>query len=295
MLSAGIPVRSNDEYAIWMLRARALADFGRLDPRVFTDTGAGYQHLNYPLFLPSLVAWLEQWVGRPSEAAAHAAVAVTVGALLAVVGAVLTRLAGPAAAAVALLLVVSLPTVLSQSLLLLADLSVFAFTFGLVLVLLRWLALPAGDPAGRAWLAAAAALGAGAIGTKSEGLAFAGIGLRRGAAARRRPPPGGGGGRRRRAGRERPVAGVRAGARPARLGGQRREPEPGPRPRGAALGRPSGRVMAERWPGGSGAGLAVLVAAGPAAVLAVRAGAGGWCSSSASWSPSTSRSSSPST
>ena len=137
LLGARIPVASNDEYALWMLKARALSQLGELDPRVFTDTGAGYQHQTYPVFLPSLFSWLDGWAGRPTDAAAHVAVAATVGALLAVAGAVLTRFAGPAAAAVSVLLVVSLPTLLSrQSLLLMADVPVFAFAFCLALVLM---------------------------------------------------------------------------------------------------------------------------------------------------------------
>lgn len=174
LLSARIPVSSNDEYALWMLKARALSQLGELDPRVFTDTAAGYQHQTYPLFLPSLFGWLDGWAGRPTDAAAHLAVAVTFGALLAVSGAVLTRVAGPAATAASLLLIVSVPTLLSrQSLQLVADLTVFAFAFGLALVLLLVIALPREQGAGP-WLAAAAVLGAGAIGTKAEGLAFTG-------------------------------------------------------------------------------------------------------------------------
>lgn len=275
VLSAGIPVRSNDEYAIWMLRARALFDFGRLDPRVFTDTGAGYQHQNYPLFLPSLVAWLDGWAGRPADAAAHLAIALTFGAMLMVAGVVLTRLAGPAAAAAALLLVVSLPTVLShQSLLLLADLSVFAFAFCLALVLLRWLALPAADPAGRSLLVAAAVLGAGAIGTKAEGLAFAGTSF---AAAVLLG-----------AGRRRAVLLAGGAALAVNLPWQLYARAHGLRDTvlNAETLSPAhlrevlpwtGRVvevMAQRWPGGSGLGLLVLAATVPAAVLAVRAGGG---------------------
>jgi hypothetical protein len=172
LLSARIPVSSNDEYALWVLKARALSQLGDLDPRVFTDTAAGYQHQTYPLFLPSLFGWFDGWAGRPTDAAAHLAVAVTFGALLAVGGTVLARIAGPAAAAVSLLLIVSVPTLLAQqSLQLVADLTVFAFSFCLAVVLLLVIALPRSRPAGP-WLVAAAVLGAGAIGTKAEGLAF---------------------------------------------------------------------------------------------------------------------------
>lgn len=275
LLSARIPVSGNDEYALWMLRARSLSQLGQLDPRVFTDTAAGYQHLTYPLFLPALFGWLDGWAGRPTDAAAHLAVAVTVGALLAVAGAVLTRLAGPAAAAVALLLVVSVPTVLSrQSLVLMADVPVFAFAFCLVLVLLRWLALPRSDPDAGSWLVAAALLGAGAVGTKAEGLAFAGTAF---AAALLLG-----------AGRRRGVLLAGAAAVAVNLPWQaytRRHELRNWVANGDTLTPEhvrdvlpwTGRVlrgMAEQWPGGSGAGVLLLAAVVPAAALAVRAGHG---------------------
>jgi hypothetical protein len=133
------------------------------------------------------------------------------------------------------------------------------------------LALPAGAPA-RPWLVAAAALGAGAIGSKAEGLAFAGIAF---AAALLLAT-----GRR---------AGVLAAGAAAALanapwqlfvrqhhlrnwvlnddtlaGAHLRAVLPWT---GHVL-----RGMAERWPGGSGAGAVLVAAAVPAAVLAVRAG-----------------------
>jgi hypothetical protein len=262
VLSAPLPVHSNDEYALWMLRARALADFGRLDPRVFTETGAGYQHLDYPIFLPALFGWLDGWpggLGGPGQtAAAHVAVAAMLGALVAVAGAVLTRLAGPAAATAALLLIVSVPTVLGgQSLLLMADLPEYAFALALALVLLLWLARPDGD--GRGWLVAAAVLGAGAVGTKAEGAAFAGSAFLaalllvvanlpwRGYVLAHQL-------------HDTVVNGDTLTV--AHL----REVLPWT---GTVL-----RTMARQWPGGSGTGLLLLAAAVPAAVLAVRAGAG---------------------
>jgi len=169
-LAAGIPVASNDEYAMWEVRARTLSQLGALDPRVFTDTGAAYQHQNYPLFFPSLVAWGDGWVGRPSDAGAHVAVAAILAAVLATTGWAIGRLAGPLAAVSAVALVASMPTLLSrQSLLLMADVPVFAFGLALALVLLLWLRHP-----GPALLVVAAMLGAGAGGTKVEGALFAG-------------------------------------------------------------------------------------------------------------------------
>jgi hypothetical protein len=167
-VGASAPVLSNDEYAIWMLRGRALSQLGHLDPRVFTDTGAGYPQLEYPLVFPSLVAWGDGWAGRPTDAAAHLGVAALLVALLAVVGGLVARLAGPLPALASVVLVAAVPTVLSsQALRLMADVPVFAFSLALAVVLLRWLHSPS-----RPLLVAAAALGAGAAGTKVEGLVF---------------------------------------------------------------------------------------------------------------------------
>jgi hypothetical protein len=273
--SMPLPVHSNDEYALWMLRARALSAFGGLDPRVFTETGAGYQHLDYPIFLPALLGWLDGWAGHPHDAAAHLAVAAMLGALVAVTGTVLTRLTGPPAATAALLLVVSVPTVLAnQSLLLMADLPEYGFALALALVLLRWLALPRADTGAGCWLVAAAVLGAGAVGTKAEGAAFAGsaflaalllgTGRRRGVF----------------------LAGVAAVAAnlPWRVYVLHHQ-LPDTVINGDTLTvahlrevlpwtGPVLRAMVRQWPGGSGTGLLLLAAVGPAAVLAVRAGAG---------------------
>ncbi len=271
--SAGIPTRSNDEYAIWMLRARMLSQLGRLDPAVFADTATGYQHQEYPLFLPALFAWCDGWAGHPTDAAAHVAVAALVGATVAVAGAVLTRLAGAAAAVLSVLLVLSLPTVLStQSLQLMADLPLLGYGLGLALVLALWLSRPA---SGGPWLAAAALLAAGAIGTKAEGLLFAGSALlvALGLAAGRRLPV-------LLAGTAAVLVGFvpwQAYAREHHLsswvangttlsGGHLREVLP--------WAGTVARSMVRQWPGGPGWGLVLLVALVPAAVLAVRAGHG---------------------
>ena len=271
--SAGIPTRSNDEYAIWMLRARMLSQLGRLDPALFADTTTGYQHQEYPLFLPALFAWFDGWVGRPTDAAAHVAIAALVGATVAVAGAVLTRLAGPAAALVGLLLVLSLPTLLSvQSLQLMADLPVLGYALCLALVLALWLTRP---DAGEAWLAAAAVLAAGAIGTKAEGQLFAGSALLVTLVLAR--------------GRRRGVLVVVAAAGlVAFLPWQaythvhhlRSWVANGTTLSAAHLREvlpwagTVGRSMVQQWPGGAGWGLVLLVALVPAAVLAIRAGHG---------------------
>jgi hypothetical protein len=271
--SAGIPTRSNDEYAIWMLRARMLSQLGRLDPAVFADPATGYQHQEYPLFLPALFAWFDGWAGRPTDTAAHVAVAALVGATVAVAGAVLTRLAGPAAATAGVLLLLSLPTVLSlQSLQLIADLPVSGYALCLALVLALWLTRP---DAGESWLAAAAVLAAGAIGTKAEGQLFAGSALLVTlvlARARRRGV----------------LVVIAAAGLVAFLPWQAYTQVHHLRSwvaNGTTLSAAHlrevlpwagtvARSMLRQWPGGTGWGLVLLAALVPAAVLAIRAGQG---------------------
>jgi hypothetical protein len=172
LLAAPLPVWRNDEYAIWMVRARALSQFGSLDPRVFLDNGAHYQQQTYPLLLPSLAAWGDRWAGRPSDAAAHLGSAMLLAALLATTGWAVGRLVGPLPAFASVALVAAVPTVLShQSLEIMADIPVLAFGLSTALVLLLWLRDPG---AGRPLLAAGAVLAAGACATKVEGALFAG-------------------------------------------------------------------------------------------------------------------------
>jgi len=275
-LAAGRPVASNDEYALWMVRARALSQLGTLDPRVFTDTGAFYQHQNYPLFFPSLAAWGDGWAGRPSDAAAHLGIAAVLGALVATTGWAVSRLAGPLPALASVVLVASVPTVLSQqSLQLMADVPVFAFGLGLALSLLLWLADRERQDRERAVLVVVAMLAAGACGTKVEGALFTGSALLAALLLAR--------GRRRGlviAGAVAVLANLPwlAYAQVHHLGNGifTADTLTVEHLRGAApfTGHVLGE-MADRWPGAGGVlGVLLTVAVAPAAVLAIRNGGG---------------------
>jgi hypothetical protein len=271
LAAAHAPALSNDEYAMWMVRGRVLSQLGQLDPRVFAGVDAHYTNLNYPVFLPSLVAWGDRWVGRPSDAAAHLAIAAVLAAAIAVAGIVVTRLAGPLPALAAVMLVAAIPTVLDrQAVLLMGDVPVFAFSLALALTLLWWLRTPH-----RALLAAAAVLGAGAFGMKVEGSVFTAVAflgaLLLAPAGRRRVAMSG--------------AVALAANLPWLLYSQHHHLRSWIA-NGDTLSRShlrqvlpfTGRVLrgvADRWPGGgSVAGALLLAALVPAVVLAVRAGAG---------------------
>ncbi len=163
-----VPVRSNDEWAIWAIRGRTLSLTGHLDPHVFAGTLANYQHLDYPLLVPSLIAWGDGLRGRTDDYSAHVLLIAVVLAMLVVLGWALNRLAGPFAGVVGVLLVAGTPRLMSRwALLLMADTTLVAFVVALFAVLALW--LTSRDPR---LLAIAAVLGCGAAATKVEGLLF---------------------------------------------------------------------------------------------------------------------------
>jgi hypothetical protein len=266
--TAGLTVASNDEYAIWMARARTLSLAGRLDPAVFLGARASYQHLDYPLLVPAVAAWGDGWIRHASDAAAHVALSVTLGAALAVAGWALLRLAGAAAAVAGMLLLAATPQLLAPAALLLtADATVFAFAVSAALVMAVWV-----RDGGRAPLGAAAVLAAGAAQTKVEGMLFAAAMLVAAAVAVK-------------SGRRRALvpaaAGVLGTVLPwllwTRLHGLPSDVlnagtlAPGHLVRTLPLAGEVGRQMAAYWPG---FGLGFLLALAPAGWLAWRAGHG---------------------
>ena len=178
-IAARIPTVHNDEYAIWVLRGRALDVVGRLDPGVFANTAALYQHLDYPLLVPALVAWT-----GGGDGAWHVHVALLAVALLGVVAWGVGRLAGPFAALVA---VVSCTVATHFPLLairIVADLPAAAYALAVVLLLLLW--LRDGEP----WqVRLAAVMATGAVYSKNEGAVFALLACLLAAAVARRVVP----------------------------------------------------------------------------------------------------------
>jgi hypothetical protein len=161
-----VPTVRNDEYAIWALRGRALATLGRLDPRVFAAPQALYQHLDYPLLVPSVIAWSSAWGG--GEKAAHVHVSMLVAALLGVIGWGVARLAGTAAGVVAVLAALAPRELTLLSGRLLGDLAAATYAVAAVLLLLVWLREE--EP----WqVRLAAVMTTGAAFAKNEGAAFA--------------------------------------------------------------------------------------------------------------------------
>jgi 4-amino-4-deoxy-L-arabinose transferase-like glycosyltransferase len=136
---------------------------------VFAGTTANYQHLDYPLLVPSLIAWGDGISGHADDTTAHVLLVSLVLAMLAIVGWAANRLAGPVAGLAAVLLTAGLPHLLSHwSTFLMADAPVAAFAVSLLLVLALWLTFD-----DRRLLVVAVAIGAGGAATKVEGMLFA--------------------------------------------------------------------------------------------------------------------------
>jgi hypothetical protein len=171
--SSKLTVFSNDEWAIWAIRGRTLSLAGHLDPAVFQGAAAQYQHLDYPLLIPSLIAWADGIAAHPDDSSAHVLLILLMLGMLAVVGWAVNRLAGPYAGACSVLLIAGTSGLLGPyGLRLFADVPLAAFAVTLVIVLAMWIV--EGD--GR-MLAVGAALAAGTAAVKDEGVVFALAGL----------------------------------------------------------------------------------------------------------------------
>jgi hypothetical protein len=164
-------VVSNDEYAIWAIRGRMLSLTGHLDPHVFEPALSNYQHLDYPLLVPALIAWADGIAGgRIADGTAHLLLVLTLLAMLAVLGWAVNRIGGPLAGATAALLVTGAPALMwHNAYLLLADVPLLDFVLPAVVVLGLWLL----------WrdsrlLVVTVVLAAAAASTKVEGMLFAG-------------------------------------------------------------------------------------------------------------------------
>ena len=160
-------VISNDEYMMWALRGRAIGLAGRLDPRVFA--AGTYAQLDYPLMVPSAIAWADVWGRDPlAGGAAHAQVGIILlGGLLTIAGLV-QRVAGTLAATLAVGAVMAVPGVLGlYGVLLLADVPLMSFALAALLLFVIWRVT-------QEWryLSLASLMAAAAMSTKAEGLVF---------------------------------------------------------------------------------------------------------------------------
>jgi hypothetical protein len=163
--AARIPVVSGDEYSIWALRGRLLSLAGHFDQRIGLNAAAGYQHTDYPLGVPAMVAWSDGWLGRTSDAAAHAQVALVFVAMLLAGAWVAHHYAGPLGGIAAVVLLGGIADALPRyAVLLFGDVPVAAYTVAMVAVAAVWL-----DHRDGRLLGVVGVLAAGAVLVKNEG------------------------------------------------------------------------------------------------------------------------------
>jgi hypothetical protein len=162
---AKIPVVVSDEYAIWALRGRMLSLAGHFDARIGFNGMAGYNHPDYPLGVPALVAWSDGWMGKVSDPAAHAQVALMFLAMLLIAAWAGNRFAGPLGGIAAVLMLGGLTRVLPRyAVLLFGDIPVAAYALAMVAVAAVWL-----DERNGRILGVVGVLAAGAVLVKNEG------------------------------------------------------------------------------------------------------------------------------
>ncbi|MBI1800619.1 MAG: glycosyltransferase family 39 protein [Chloroflexi bacterium] len=88
---AGQPLHVWDSWVTWAMKARAIFLDGRISPAVYDDPSRAVTHLDYPLLVPLIEAWLYQWVGAADDRMAGIAVVCSYVALILIGFAVMRR------------------------------------------------------------------------------------------------------------------------------------------------------------------------------------------------------------
>ncbi|MGH2543349.1 MAG: hypothetical protein ACRDIB_11145, partial [Ardenticatenaceae bacterium] len=72
LLAMGQPLSIWDSWVTWGMKARTIFLEGAITPAVYADLSRAVTHLDYPLLVPLLEAWLYQWVGAADDRLASA-------------------------------------------------------------------------------------------------------------------------------------------------------------------------------------------------------------------------------
>lgn len=67
IVALGQPLVSWDSWVTWGMKARAILIGQAIGAPVLADSSRVITHLDYPLFLPTLEAWVYQWLGAPDD------------------------------------------------------------------------------------------------------------------------------------------------------------------------------------------------------------------------------------
>jgi len=133
------PTFNTDAFAIWQLKAKVLAAQA-LHPRpaYFDNISLSYSHLRYPLLVPMISAGMHAMTGRLDDPWQKAPFLLTYLGLGAYVFAAIKKWRGPAAAAAAVALLMTTPSILFYDGSGAADAPLAAFFGGSVICILRW-------------------------------------------------------------------------------------------------------------------------------------------------------------
>jgi hypothetical protein len=67
LLAVTRPLFIWDSWVTWGMKARAIFLAGGISPAVYADPARAVTHLDYPLLLPLIEAWLFRWLGAPDD------------------------------------------------------------------------------------------------------------------------------------------------------------------------------------------------------------------------------------
>jgi hypothetical protein len=67
VVAVGKPLDIWDSWVTWAMKARIIFLDGSISPAVYADQSRAITHLDYPLLLPLIEAWLFSWVGAPDD------------------------------------------------------------------------------------------------------------------------------------------------------------------------------------------------------------------------------------
>jgi hypothetical protein len=165
---AAQPLNAYDGWAIWGMKAKALTDFGWVDPTLFAAKEAASAQLGYPLLVPSLEAVASRAMGGFEPTTIHLQFLLFAVAGFAAFHALLRDRVRPWLLWPWLLALAAAPAFLTQLLTAYADVPLALLVGGGLLAAARWL-----DDGRPASLALATLFLAAAGLTKSEGILFA--------------------------------------------------------------------------------------------------------------------------
>ena len=163
-----LPLAEYDGWAMWGMKARALAELGSADPNVFASDAYARLHLEYPLLLPALHAFPVQATDEfTSNTVVLSCLALGAAGLLAI-WALLHELVRPWLLLPFVAAIAAMPAFAFQLGTGYADVPLALFVAAGLTAAARWLVEPKAG-----WLAAATVFLAAGVLTKDEGLLFA--------------------------------------------------------------------------------------------------------------------------